>query len=147
VDLWECSAAAYQSDNSSQPAMKGYGATADTTGREGDIQANPSSAGDAVMEQGEEMRRRGLSVRDNVPLGSRMFLQTMLVLCGVSTFVRSESVLLQVQLFADCFKLGDSFCALACRGDLIPPAAWPLLHISAPSSSACTQTLSQDGLF
>ena len=43
----------------------------------------------------------------------RLFIKCMLVVCGLSTFVRSECVLMQIQMYDICFDLGANFYAIA----------------------------------
>lgn len=47
-------------------------------------------------------------------------LRFLFFLCGVSTFARSEVVLMQTQMYAECFGLGEYFYALASISIFMP---------------------------
>lgn len=47
-------------------------------------------------------------------------LKLLFFICGLSTFARSESVLMQTQMFAECFKLGNKFYPAASSAIFMP---------------------------
>jgi hypothetical protein len=47
-------------------------------------------------------------------------LKLLFFICGLSTFARSEAVLMQTQMYAKCFHLGPNFYAAASSAIFMP---------------------------
>ena len=69
-----------------------------------------------IMQAQEELKEKEDDVEDD----TSNTLKLLFFICGLSTFARSESVLMQTQMYADCFGLGPNFYAAASSAIFMP---------------------------
>lgn len=85
-----------------------------------------STGSDAPAGPKQQRRRRTQSLSG--PSSASRTLKVLLFVCGLSTFARSESLLMQTQMFARCFGLGSAFYPAASSALFMPGIIVQLLQ-------------------